>query len=84
MIIREREVARIDLICPEDQTPDFIASLQRAFKARNLYGGPVTGTWTAETKKTLFDYQTVRGLDTQEPTLAVAQELGLAITPIKR
>jgi hypothetical protein len=26
----------------------------------------------------------VRGLDTQEPTLAVAQELGLAITPIKR
>ena len=84
VIIREREVMRIDLICPEDQSSDFIASLQRAFKARNLYGGPVTGTWTAETKKTLFDYQTVRGLDTQEPTLAVAQELGLAITPIKR
>ena len=33
-ITKPRSVIKIDAVCPEDLTPEFIASLQRAFKAR--------------------------------------------------
>jgi len=34
----------IAIVCPPDQTPEFIASLQRAFAARRLYSGDISGT----------------------------------------
>lgn len=72
----------VAIVCPPDQTPEFIASLQRAFAARRLYAGDITGTWTAETLRSLRDFQTARGITTQSPSIAVAQELGLV--PITR
>jgi hypothetical protein len=83
-ILRERSVTRIELVCPEDQTQTFISSLQRAFRARNLYNGPITGSWTPQTRKALTDFQTVRGINLTTPSLSTARELGLAITPISR
>ena len=81
-LIRERTVSRINLVCPEDQTSDFISSLQRAFQARNLYSGPITGTWTAQTKSALSSFQTARGITIDALALVTAQELGLAVTPV--
>ncbi|GEM_PF-6338394 len=72
----------VAIVCPPDQTPEFIASLQRAFAARRLYAGEITGTWTPETLRSLRDFQSARGITTQSPSIAMAQELGLV--PITR
>lgn len=84
VMIRERSVTRIDLVCPEDQTPAYIASLQRAFQARGLYLGQITGTFTPDTRAALRDFQKARGNDYADLTLATAQELGLAVVPVAR
>ena len=48
-ITKPRSVTKIDAVCPEDLTPEFIASLQHAFQVRGLFSAPVTGfpncTW---------------------------------------
>ena len=78
----DRAGSIVAIVCPPDQTPEFIASLQRAFAARRLYAGEITGTWTPETLRSLRDFQSARGITTQPPSIAMAQELGLV--PITR
>jgi hypothetical protein len=72
----------IAIVCPPDQTPEFIASLQRAFAARRLYSGDISGTWTPATVRSMRDFQSARAITTQSPSVAMAQELGLL--PIDR
>ena len=76
-IVNEREEVWFRTPCPEAFTVDFIASLQRALKARGFYLAPLTGEMDGATKEAIHRFQTTRGLDSQVLTLATAQELGL-------
>lgn len=63
--------------CAETLTPDFIATLQRALRARGLLRGPVSGELDIATTRALSAYQTARGLPSGTLALATARELGL-------
>ncbi|PKP71622.1 MAG: peptidoglycan-binding protein [Alphaproteobacteria bacterium HGW-Alphaproteobacteria-4] len=64
-------------LCDEQMTPDFIASLQRALRARGLYRGLASGDLDSATIRALGAYQTPRGLPSATLALATARELGL-------
>jgi hypothetical protein len=70
--------------CPDSQSVAFIASLQRALKARALYLAPVTGEMNAETAEAIRRFQADRGLDSPVLSLVAAQELGLLATDISQ
>jgi hypothetical protein len=63
--------------CPAEMTPEFVATLQRALKARGLYLLPLTGVLDAPTRTAIRRYQTARGLDSDHLSLAAARDLGL-------
>lgn len=79
-IVQERERIWFRSPCPSDLTVDFIASLQRALKARGLYLLPLTGALDAPTQSAVQRYQAQRGLDSPRLSLAAARELGLIAT----
>ena len=63
--------------CPEVLDEEFIATLQRALKARGLYLAPLTGKLDKKTRDALHRYQRDHGLDSDKLSLAAARELGL-------
>jgi hypothetical protein len=63
--------------CDEILTPDFIATLQRALRARGLYRGLTSGQIDSATSRAISAYQTPRGLPSGTLALATARELGL-------
>ncbi|MET4101039.1 hypothetical protein ABIE58_000455 [Roseovarius sp. MBR-78] len=81
VIVEERRVRWIETPCPQMQTPDFIASLQRALIARALHTGPVTGRMDARTRKAVRRLQSDRGLDSDILALDTARDLGLVAVP---
>lgn len=76
-IVQERTEIWFQAPCPEEFSVAFVASLQRALKARALYVGPVTGTMDAATETAIRKYQAERGLDSTKLSLAAARQLGL-------
>jgi len=78
-ITSPRFVTKIDAVCPEDLTPEFIASLQRAFQARGLFSAPITGRFDSVTRRAILNFQIARGVKSATVTTATAQELGLAM-----
>lgn len=76
-IVRNRRKIWFRSPCPAQMTPDFIASLQRALKARGLYNLPLTGEMDAPTLAAVHRYQAALGLDTDKLSLGAARELGL-------
>jgi hypothetical protein len=76
-IVQDRAEIWFRTPCPEQMTVAFVASLQRALKARGLYRAPVTGTIDAATTEALRRYQAERGLDSGTLALAAAREMGL-------
>lgn len=83
-MVREREEVWFRAPCPEDQTVAFVATLQRALKARGLYDLPVTGTLDAATAAAIRRFQAERGLDSATLSLAAARELGLMAVDLDR
>lgn len=81
-MVRDRQTVWFRSPCPIDMTPDFIASLQRALKARGYYLAPLTGTLDLATTDALRRYQTERGLDSRQLSLGAARELGLVATDL--
>ena len=77
IITKPRLVKKIDAVCPEDLTTEFVSSLQRAFRARGLFAGVVNGTLDLATRRAIRDFQTVRGIESATLAKATAQELGL-------
>lgn len=63
--------------CPEQMTPDLIATLQRALQARGQYDGPITGHADPKTRAALQAFQRASGFDSPILTLDTAQRLGL-------
>lgn len=76
-IVEERRTTWFETPCADRQTPEFVASLQRALRARGLYRGAVDGRMDGSTRAALRRYQAPRGLDSGILSLRTARELGL-------
>jgi hypothetical protein len=76
-IVRPKSELRFEAACPEEQTPEFTASLQRALAARGYFGGNITGRYDAPTSAAVRRYQADRGLDSDKLSLETARSLGL-------
>jgi hypothetical protein len=81
-IVQDREEVWFRAPCPADYTVDFVASLQRALKARGYYLLPLTGVLDAGTRDAVRRFQADRGLDSPLLSLAAAQDLGLLPTAL--
>jgi len=79
-IVQDRGTVWFRAPCPAEMTPEFIATLQRALKARGLYLLPLTGSLDAPTQAAVRRYQSPRGLDSGQLSLAAARALGLVAT----
>lgn len=77
-MVQDREEVWFRAPCEAEMTVQFVASLQRALKARGLYVEPVTGFYDAATAEAVRRYQEPKGLDSPVLSLATARELGLA------
>lgn len=80
--IREARDVWFRIPCPEDMSLTFIATLQRALKARGFYLAEVTGELDAATTEAVRRYQAEHGLDSAQLSLAAAKDLGLATTAL--
>ena len=76
-ITREREEIAFETLCPPAYTEDFVASLQRALRARGFYAGQITGAMDSATGRAVQDYQRNGGPDSPLLWIAAARELGL-------
>jgi hypothetical protein len=56
-IVRERREAWFQTPCANIMTPEFIASIQRALAARELYRGKISGEMDASTRAAVRRYQ---------------------------
>jgi hypothetical protein len=81
-IIEDRDEVWFRAPCPSEMTVEFIATLQRALKARGLYLQPLTGVMDAATTDAVRRFQVERGLDSRQLSLAAAQELGIVSTDL--
>jgi hypothetical protein len=81
-MLHDRETVWLQTTCPADLTPDTIATLQRALKARGYFTAPLTGVMDAPTLVAVRRYQADHGLDTPVLTLQAARTLGLV--PVDR
>lgn len=77
--LRARQQVWFRIPCRSEVSSEsvFVASLQRALKARGLYGGAVTGDMDAATDAAVLRYQSANGLESGVLSLAAAQALGL-------
>jgi hypothetical protein len=76
-MVQDRAQVWFPAPCPADLTVDFIATLQRALKARGFYLLPLTGVYDAPTMAAVRRYQAGRGLDSPRLSLGAARELGI-------
>lgn len=76
-IIRERSEIRFETICPQNYSADFVATLQRALKARGFYVGQISGTLDVQTGAAIQKFQRINGVDTPLLSLETARQLGL-------
>jgi hypothetical protein len=76
-IVEDRATVWFRAPCASELTVDFIATLQRALKARGFYLLPLTGVMDAPTRDALRRFQRGRGLDSDHLSLAAARDLGL-------
>lgn len=82
-MVQDTEVVWFHAPCPGDMTVNFVATLQRALKARGIYANPVTGEMDAATAEAIRRFQEPRGLDSPLLSLAAAKELGIIATGIE-
>ena len=68
--------------CPDEMTAEFLATLQRALKARGYYTDGLTGLMDQGTVEALRKYQADHGLDSPLLSRAAAQQLGVATTAL--
>ena len=76
-IVQDRGQVWFRAPCIAEQTVEFVATLQRALKARGFYVAPVNGIFDPTTAEAVRRYQASRGFDSPRLTLAAARELGI-------
>lgn len=83
-IVQDRRAVWFRTPCPAEMTLEFVATLQRALKARGYYRGDLTGQLDAQTRHAIRQFQEPLGLDSERLSLAAAQRLGISATEFKR
>lgn len=81
VIAQPAETRLFAVPCPDQMTPDLMASLQRALSARGFYAGPVTSVYDDETAQAVRQFQATQGLNSARLSLEGAQILGLIALP---
>ena len=81
-VLNERQDIWFTAPCPADVTVGFVATLQRALKARGYYSLPVTGTIDPATTEAIRRYQADNGLDSPVLSLAATRQLGISTTAL--
>lgn len=76
-VVQPRTELRFEAPCPDQMTPEFIASVQRALTARGYFSGRFTGMIDTPTNEAILRYQTERGLRSSQLSLETARALGL-------
>ncbi|WP_425050078.1 peptidoglycan-binding domain-containing protein [Psychromarinibacter sp. S121] len=76
-IVEEREALWFESLCPDQMTPEFVASVQRALAARGLYDGAAEGVMNTGTRAAIRAFQKPQGLNSSVLSLAAARQLGL-------
>lgn len=76
-IVEERRELWFETPCSPELTPEFIATLQRALKARGHYNGAISGEMTPRTRRAIRSFQKPQGLDSAILSKAAARQLGL-------
>lgn len=76
-IVKERRELWFETPCQDKLTPDIIATLQRALKARGLYTGALSGQMDGPTRAAIRRFQVKEGLDSSILSLWAARKLGL-------
>lgn len=76
-VVREGDKTWFETPCPNVIDKEFVASLQRALAARNLYSGPISGTLDNPTLGAIKSYQQAQGLSSEILSMASARSLGL-------
>lgn len=82
-MVQDRTVVHFRTPCAEAMTVDFIATLQRALKARGYFLQPVTGMMDAATRDAIRRFQEPLGLDSPVISLAGARSLGIIATALE-
>lgn len=72
---------RYQVPCPEVVTAEFIASVQRALAARNLYQGPISGQQNEATAEAVRTYQATLGIWSSALSVEAGRKLGLLPQP---
>ncbi|MCF2904411.1 peptidoglycan-binding protein [Octadecabacter sp. CECT 8868] len=81
-ILRERREVEFETPCDHVQTPEFIASVQRALVARGYHRGTINGTMDARTISAIERFQADHNdVHTGVLTLKTAYALGLVALP---
>jgi hypothetical protein len=83
-IVQDRGTVWFRTPCATELTPEFIATVQRALKARGLYLLPLTGSLDAPTRDAIRRFQRARGLDSDHLSLAAARDLGIVAADLGR
>lgn len=81
VIVADRQEVWAETPCPDRLTPETVATLQRALKARGLYLLPLSGAMDAPTRAAVRAWQAPRGLDSDVLTMAAARALGVIAAP---
>lgn len=81
-IVKDREEVWFATPCPADMTVEFIATVQRALKARGFYMLPLTGEMDAATRDAIRRFQEPLGLDSPVLSLGAARDLGIVATDL--
>lgn len=81
-IVQDRREVWFRTPCAAELTVSFVATLQRALKARGLYVAPVTGEMDHATRTAIRRFQEPRGLDSEVISLGAARELGIVATDL--
>lgn len=76
-IVAERRDVWLEVPCDDAVSPGFVASLQRALKARGYYAGAPTGSMDEPTRVAVRAWQRSLGLDSARLSMAGARSLGL-------
>lgn len=80
-IVTERSEVWFETPCEGVMDVEFVATLQRALKARGLFTAPLTGMLDAPTRAAIRAWQRPLGLDSDVLALASARAMGIVAVP---
>lgn len=80
-VLTPRKILNFETPCANLLTEEFLASLQRALQARDVYEGAITSTLDYPTRNAIRSFQKQSGLNSAFLSLESARALGLSEIP---